>query len=344
MDPYAVLGLSGSFTFHQLSEAYRRAAAQRTGALPLVASAFEALSRTERSGPGRKRSQRASAKGRRGLPGADTALSRALGRLKRQLQLLSPAQRLERVESLSAKLRLQLLRFMELTAPVDRAAQPDAASVRVKGCGLQRNRQGLYRAKMNLEHISLYSAFVPAEDAVESHILLAKIRHLVALRMSRLLRREEGLFEAFQAAFAQLEDDQDGSVGDVNAFLLRRGIRAYLTIHAHRWLGSTHVTSPVLPLAEVVALRQRLLSARERGWAAFRAAWVAMMEEVGLPRCRRMPAAAFADARRRGGEGQAGRGKKRRAEKSRSRLQSAVQAAERAVARLEPHLRTGNGH
>ena len=47
---------------------------------------------------------------RRGCPGADTALSRALGRLKRQLQLLSPAQRLERVESLSAKLRLQLLR------------------------------------------------------------------------------------------------------------------------------------------------------------------------------------------------------------------------------------------
>eukprot|EP00913_Durusdinium_trenchii_P031441 g29436.t1 len=178
------------------------------------------------------------------------------------------------LEELPEALRLELLRYMELTAPKSsKHALGPGGPCGAGRCGLQRNRQGLFRAKMNLEpgwwagrdeHISLYSVFTQQDAAVEHHIFLVQLRRLVQLQLHE---RELDLSEAFGWAFQQMsyEAASPGRAEGFDRFLLRRGIRSYLTIHVARWLGSTHVTSPVLPLMEVLDLRKRLLLARDRG-------------------------------------------------------------------------------
>lgn len=298
MDPYAVLGLSAGFTFHQLSDAYRARALQAAQteqaaslrgcvSLQSVAAAFEVLSRTT-SGAAGTRASLARRAGPEKTPRPRPPQWRPLARLKAALQGLERPQRQRTLEELPEALRLELLRYMELTAPKSsKHALGPGGPCGAGRCGLQRNRQGLFRAKMNLEHISLYSIFTQQDAAVEHHIFLVQLRRLVQLQLHE---RELDLSEAFGWAFQQMsyEAASPGRAEGFDRFLLRRGIRSYLTIHVARWLGSTHVTSPVLPLMEVLDLRKRLLLARDRGWEHFRSEWIAMMQRCGLSRRKRL--------------------------------------------------------
>lgn len=286
MDPYAVLGISAGFTFKELSEAYRAVAGAASGrdaetALLRTASAFEVLSRAVGGARARPTSKT--------FPRSRLAVP--LKRLKRALQGLEKSVRQRKLQELSKELRMELLKYMELTSI---SGHNTSSPLKLGACGLQRNRQGLFRAKMNLEHISLYSSYTANELAVEHHIFLVRLRHLVTSGLKRGLE----IAEAFQEAFGVLEKlDLSGTCPvDVfpsqqqtsfSSFLHQQGIRAYLNIRAARWLGSTHVTSPVLPFTQILDLRKRLLIAREQGWDAFRAEWISMMQSVGLSRVRK---------------------------------------------------------
>ena len=90
------------------------------------------------------------------------------------------------------------------------------------------------------------------------------------------------LFEAFEAAFAILEREPvvstnlcsglglQSSGPELNHFLQKFGIRSFLSMRAQRLLGSTQLSSPVLPLVDVLTLRKQLLLARSQGWQSFR--------------------------------------------------------------------------
>lgn len=286
MDPYTVLGISSGFTFKDLSEAYRavaRAASGRDAETSLLraASAFEVLSRANVGGArARTLTSKTPPRSRLAVP---------LKRLKRALQGLERSVLQRKLQELSKELRMELLKYMELTSI---SGHNPSSPLKLGACGLQRNRQGLFRAKMNLEHISLYSSYTANELAVEHHIFLVRLRHLVTSGLKRGLE----IAEAFQEAFGVLEKlDLSGCPVDhfpsqqtsFSSFLHQQGIRTYLNIRAARWLGSTHVTSPVLPFTQILDLRKRLLMAREQGWDAFRAEWISMMQHVGLSRVRK---------------------------------------------------------
>lgn len=288
MDPYAVLGISAGFTFKELSEAYRAVAGAASGkdaetSLLRAASAFEVLSRANVGAKARELTSKTPPRSHLAAP---------LKRLKRALQGLEKPVRQRKLQELSKELRMELLKYMELTSISGRANT--SSPLKLGACGLQRNRQGLFRAKINLEHISLYSSYTANLLAVEHHIFLVRLRHLVTSGLKRGLEIEE----AFQEAFGVLEKlDLSGTCPvDVfpsqqqtsfSSFLHQQGIRTYLNIRAARWLGSTHVTSPVLPFTQILDLRKRLLIAREQGWDAFRAEWISMMQHVGLSRVRK---------------------------------------------------------
>ena len=182
--------------------------------------------------------------------------------------------------------------------PSRRPAEPKAsrASQATKACGLQRSRQGLFRAKISFEHIRLYSSYTFRQMAVEYHILLVRLRQLVMMNTQPgATESVSELCEAFSAAFAELEREpvvnmrprsclgSQSECHDLNHFLQQYGIRSYLSIHAARWLGSTHVSSPVLPLVDVLKLRHQLLLARSQGWEPFRDAWLGMMRKTESP-------------------------------------------------------------
>ncbi|CAE7232015.1 unnamed protein product [Symbiodinium sp. CCMP2592] len=324
-DPHAVLGTSPGCTFSQLSDAYRRSAATAEEAPPSAgaaavrrsAAAFEALS-WELPGRGLASSSEAPHPAAlqhllpacthqclelRSLPSRrqPSRLHSALRRLRAALQRLPPKPREEGIRALSPEVRWQLLKFMEASAT---SASPNIGpkptkrtkSSEPKTCGLQQNRQGLFRAKISFEHIRLYSSYTLPRAAVEYHILLVRLRQLVLLNTRQAEGREgQGvteLCEAFATAFAELEREpvvnmrprdsgfRSGEQG-LNCFLQKYGIRSYLSIHVARWLGSTHVSSPVLPLGEVLTLRQQLLLARSKGLEPFRDAWLNMLQRLG---------------------------------------------------------------
>merc|ERR1712176_1220080 len=57
------------------------------------------------------------------------------------------------------------------------------------------------------------------------------------------------------------------------------GMRVYVEMRAPEWIANNyHITSPVVPLAEAISLRARLLHARSTSWDLFRTEWVALLQ------------------------------------------------------------------
>lgn len=150
---------------------------------------------------------------------------------------------------------------------------------------LQTSKQGLFRAKVSLLNMILYGSFASPKVAAEQHVLLAQLQHSVAARLPRgdasSLSEREVLDALLRGAAESLGEKEPVAAEKVAELLEERGIRIYLHVHVAKWLGSTHVTSPVLPLHEVLEIRSRLLRAKSQGWPAFRAAWVALMQHQG---------------------------------------------------------------
>mgnify|MGYP002804072748 CR=1 FL=1 len=352
MDPYAVLGLNSTgFTFNELSDAYRTVAktAQsnggHAGGLQRASAAFEVLSRDAGKPPAPWRGTRgASPSSPRLQPRWVTG---PLARLKRVLQQLEKPLRQRTLQQLSKELRMELLKYMELSS-IETPRSPGQPARKKGSCGLQRNRQGLFRAKINLEHISFYSAYTSASLAVEHHIFLVRLRQLVTANLKQV-----DITQAFQDAFAVMEalevskSSPSSNISSLNSSLHRQGIRTYLNIHAARWLGATHVTTPVLPFTQILELRKRLLMAREQGWHTFRAEWLSTMKCVGLSRSKKRldPEILVDKAQGRVRSSRVRTPKRRRfAEQPRLALGRAVRAAEAAVTRkrkLQAHGWTG---
>ncbi|CAK0898032.1 unnamed protein product [Prorocentrum cordatum] len=234
-------------------------------------------------------------------------LRASLGRLRSALQAAPEDVRRRWIQGLQPRVRGALLQFMEACpsparTPCPRgeelaqggAASAGAAAARAPPrkpaaakavAGLQRGRRGLYRAKICIGHLSIYSCYAPLEDACEHRRGLERLRRAVERRLggASVAGRDVDLRHAFAASVH--DPDQGHAGGD--------GIRAHVSLHVSKWLGSTHVTSPVLEVDEAMALRDRLLGARDTGWAAFREVWIELLQhERHPPRLRRSRAEA----------------------------------------------------
>lgn len=80
------------------------------------------------------------------------------------------------------------------------------------------------------------------------------------------------------------------------------GLSAFIYLRAGHWLPQNcTITSPVMPLAEVLQLHCRLLRARRTSWQALRAEWVQLMQCKRHPKAKRkslVEAETIADAAR----------------------------------------------
>ena len=131
-----------------------------------------------------------------------------------------------------------------------------------RGTGGVYRGKGSFRAKVCIESITLYGPFTSREKATEHHEILRGFRDAVLFQSGKL---------GFRSACLSMLGNLEGL-----------NVSAYLSLHVARWLGSAHVTSPVVPVNVALDLREQLLDARARGWEAFREAWVET-SSAGVP-------------------------------------------------------------
>lgn len=284
------------------------------------------------------------------------SLSRRLERLKKALHDLPREHRAQMIRSLGADVRAALLRHMEageaLATPMRRRRPSALTSMKVtrlharqgsaspkarreqrgRAVGVQGNKQGLFRAKICVGSLCLYSAYSPRKIAHQHRAVLQQLR-TSAKEVSEAMARSETPMTlaaderggAATSGFPMLEvaggcvsgsacdapigkqvggcvrqpaagasggTPSDG-VADLASESSAGGLiglglsRAYVNVHAARWLGSRHVTSPMLPVAEAVQLRDEVMVAREKGWEAFREACIGLLQHPGFPPARR---------------------------------------------------------
>jgi len=153
--------------------------------------------------------------------------------------------------------------------------------------GVHKGKRGLYRAKISVSGIILYSRYSTLQDAVGYQTTLTLFNKAVTGQLRVLAEAETQLQEmcpnktepqsghlrtAFLAALAE-SPTRDG--------FAQADIRMYLSLHVAKWLGSVHVTSPVVSAPEALFFRERLLRARELGWESFRQVWVELLQFKG---------------------------------------------------------------
>lgn len=132
----------------------------------------------------------------------------------------------------------------------------------------------LYRTKARAADIEMYTSFQPKlEVAVEHHIILAQVRNTIQ-KSQRDGPVDAGLIR--RSIFDTLVANETS----VDAM----GLKFLVVMRVYRFIGAKWVSSPVLPLDDVLKWRCRLHTARGQGWAAFRALWVELMQHPGYTR------------------------------------------------------------
>mmetsp|Transcript_60714 Transcript_60714/g.112640 ORF Transcript_60714/g.112640 Transcript_60714/m.112640 type:complete len:462 (-) Transcript_60714:65-1450(-) len=133
---------------------------------------------------------------------------------------------------------------------------------------LQKNSNGLYRAKTTVRGVTIYGTYVEWSHAMEQRVELMKIRDRVLQTACRL--EDKALAERDEAA------------APVQAASME-GFKAHVTMCAWDWLGKRQVTSPIVGLEEALCLRTKLWQAKAAGWAAFRALWLQLLLDPRHP-------------------------------------------------------------
>lgn len=205
---------------------------------------------------------------------ASSRLDAVLHRLRALLQCMDKPSRTTSMSSVPLRVQRSLMDFMKKTpekvTEVENCAEEHPRRVgsgctRLNTCGKKSN------AQLDIEHLRFYTRWGKLEAAVEHQLLLEKVRHgiIVASKQDQAFwnkPREVG--KIFDDVLSQHET----SIGEI-------GLSVYAELRAPELVGSSHrITSPVLPLAEAILMRARLMHARATSWELFRTEWMALLQ------------------------------------------------------------------
>mmetsp|Transcript_48064 Transcript_48064/g.107911 ORF Transcript_48064/g.107911 Transcript_48064/m.107911 type:complete len:490 (+) Transcript_48064:237-1706(+) len=148
--------------------------------------------------------------------------------------------------------------------------EPDCCINRREYTHLQRNRNGLYRAKTTVSGVTIYGTYVTWPLAMEQRVELMKIRDRV-LQAANEMENDGDPRDLLRHAALGMD------------YLRLEGFKAHVTVCAWDWLGKKQVTSPIVDLEEALRLRSQLWQAKAEGWAAFRAVWLQLLLDPRHP-------------------------------------------------------------
>mmetsp|Transcript_121884 Transcript_121884/g.339842 ORF Transcript_121884/g.339842 Transcript_121884/m.339842 type:complete len:417 (-) Transcript_121884:130-1380(-) len=244
---------------------------------------------------------------KRFLDGADALLvNGAAEKLRAVLQSMNVDQRRVALESLPLQVRAALLAFMksarEVPTPALRPAHPGAAVREARSSmagdanvrAIENVHGTAYQAQMRIGHLRVYTPAQPRLEAAMEHQEV-----LEHLRRAALSAGEE--IWGQPARFCRLCSEVMEERGTSEE---RLGLGAFVYMRADEWIDRSRViTTPVLKLADALAVHSRLLRARQTSWASLRAEWASLLCRTRLARKRGLSLAeaeATAERARRG--------------------------------------------
>lgn len=309
-DFYALLHVSPNAEPAEIRAAYRRAVLSahpdkggNSQAFQLIVTAFnvlshpasrcqynqERLTRGPAQAQGRKRSATTATLAKEAANAARkiAASSRTELVLERLRALLQQAERKQRADFLATfPIRLQkaLVDFMERSpeerTPREEAAHLEHSSANAEAAAPRKSSVGSTRlvsngtrttARLDIEHLRIYTRGAELETAIEHQIVLEYVRN----RLSVAGEADAELWSKDMNICQIVEDALLKHKTSVN----KLGLSVYVEMRAPEWLGnSPHITSPVVPLAEAIALRKQLLNARAQSWELLRAVWIDLLQ------------------------------------------------------------------
>mmetsp|Transcript_96912 Transcript_96912/g.172502 ORF Transcript_96912/g.172502 Transcript_96912/m.172502 type:complete len:426 (+) Transcript_96912:152-1429(+) len=315
-DLYAVLQVAAAAGAAEIRAAYRRAALAAhpdKGGTPQtfhdVTSAFDVLScpiaralydrdrqrwlakeeqERQKKGVSRKRSSKASESSN--SRGAQPRLAGSLCKLHTVLQSMDKTRRNESISNLSSSLQKSLIAYMEErrhepaeagdmtdTTGEEQAEEADVCQGKAKSSSvrLRAVRSGAgtkYSAQLDLDSLRSYTRQNPLEAAVEAQLVLAQVRdRLVAAEEENpsLWQEPDEFCEIFHTVLREHSTNAETF-----------GLSVFVQMRASQWVANSHcITSPVVSLAEAVALRARLVSARQSSWKELRQEWLQLLQQ-----------------------------------------------------------------
>jgi len=305
-DHYALLNVSPSADAVEIRAAYRRAVLSAhpdkggsSEAFHLIAAAFNVLScprtrclydqeRVEnaqqdvRGGKGQKRTCRGDPKWKDIENAKKTSslhMDQALRRLRDLLQHMDKPLRSRLMSSIPLRVQQALVDFMkkvpkqarEMLESLDHS--PGAMG---SACTrLQTKSQGSSsknsKAMLDIEHLRFYTRWTTLEAAIEQQLILAKLQDRITAASDS--------DESFWSKPANTRQIFDDLLAEHETSMDTFGISVYVEMRTPEWVGSRHhITSPVLPLEEAIALRSRLLHARSTSWESVREEWIPLLQ------------------------------------------------------------------
>eukprot|EP00747_Dinoflagellata_sp_TGD_P166997 gnl/TRDRNA2_/TRDRNA2_190659_c0_seq1.p1 gnl/TRDRNA2_/TRDRNA2_190659_c0~~gnl/TRDRNA2_/TRDRNA2_190659_c0_seq1.p1 ORF type:complete len:441 (-),score=59.36 gnl/TRDRNA2_/TRDRNA2_190659_c0_seq1:102-1424(-) len=213
-----------------------------------------------------------------------TQMDAALEQVRIVLQSMTRAKRLEAVSGMVPHIQKELLNFMEQRQRVpdviagtegrSRSREP-RRDCWIRGTGVRKlPGSKLFQAHLAVKALRLYTrGQTDIEIAIKHQMILVGLRQAM---------------NAATAANATIWDDPAQLQGMCTTFFeshgttaSKLGLSVFVTLRAPGMIGNRfNISSPVLPLAEALAVHSRLLNARNQSWDMFRAAWVELMQRA----------------------------------------------------------------
>merc|ERR1712176_1220898 len=127
------------------------------------------------------------------------------------------------------------------------------------------------KAQLDIEHLRFYTRWTSLEAAVEQQLVLANVQNRLAAASDadkEFWSKPRDVLRIFEDVLAQH-----------GTCMSEFSLSVYVEMRAPEWVANCHhITSPILPLEEAVALRLRLLHARSTSWERLYEEWVKLLQ------------------------------------------------------------------
>lgn len=219
--------------------------------------------------------------------GSPSVVDAALERMRISLKSLARHDRKCAITGLPLRVRTALLGFMErrpTMSAIDAHGEKRITAVLPSPsprCTVVRTianaRGATYQAQLRVGHLRMYARVrAQAVAAQKDQAVFAQARRAICVSDGEVWDDPE----RFCRIFSEVMRDQGTSWAEV-------GLRTFVHMRADEWIDRTvSITSPVVPLAEALAIRSRLLGARRTSWESLRAEWVLLLRRKQTSRKR----------------------------------------------------------
>lgn len=235
-------------------------------------------------------------------------VNHGLQRLRLILQSMTKDQRRAAILGMDPNVRLALLAFMDTRQQKTVTLKPMRESNIVRKTDvknisffrgtdvrtIKRLRVTKYQAQLRMQSLRVYACpQANIETAIRHQMIFAQIREEIDGAGEKVWLSPDHFCSIFKSVLINNGTSEN-----------KLGLSVFVCMRADKWIDrSKTINSPVVTLADAVAIHSQLLQAQETSWESLRAEWVALMLRTRQAQAKRLSVAdaeAVADNARHG--------------------------------------------